>query len=197
MSETKKAPLGHGIWKKVVSWLMIMAMIIGLAPANFTLVANAEETTTKPTIRIYFENSDNWEGPAINVWDTGATVKAGDPIDIKCWKDDDATTDDSNPVYQKKPALLKDEASGLYYADITSDSWIGFQIVDGPSYDWDDDKAQKVKILEVNKDNAEDNKVLGGINALEDGQAAYYLPSKGGWFADAEGKTPLAQNQKL
>ena len=197
MSETKKAPLGHSVWKKVVSWLMIMAMIIGLAPANLTLVANAEETTKKPTIRIYFENSNGWETPVINVWDPGATVNGGPKTDVYYW-----WTDNTKTKLQQKPSFVKEDGTNFYYVDVTSDNWLGMNILDASESSADDpsdyigDTGVKINQVDVDGAKEEDQKVLGAINALADGSSVYYLSSKSGWYMDKEGKTPLATEAK-
>lgn len=165
---------------------MIMAMIIGLAPADFTLTAKAaEETTTKPTIRIYFENSNNWETPVINVWDTGATVNGGAMTEVFGWLEEDKVS------YQKKPALLQESGTNFWYVDVTSDEWMGLQIVDGPSQDWETGATQKNNCIELNSDVDTDNKILAAINTLSDGASIYYLSSKNGWYTDRAGTTPL------
>lgn len=195
MSEFKKSHFGQGIMKKVISWLMIMAMIIGLAPADFTLTAQAADST-KPTIRIYFENSNNWETPVINVWDTGATVEGGTLTDVFGWKDDGKTTDPSNPVWQQKPSLVQDNGTSFYYVDVTSDNWMGLQILDGPSTVWEDGATEKKNLIKLDSTNEADNKVLAAINSLPTGSSVYYLSSKNGWYADREGNTPLQAETK-
>lgn len=191
MSKMKKSPVGQSIWNKVVSWFMIMAMIIGLAPANFTLTANAAETTTtKSKIRIYFEKPDDWETPVINVWDTGATVEGGAMTEVFGWKDDALTTDPSNPVYQKKPALIEDSGN-FWYVDVTSDDWLGLQFVDGPSQEWEDGATQKKHTIEFDGTTDAGKKIAAAINALPTESSIYYLTSKNGWYADKNGSTPL------
>ena len=192
MSETRKSYFGQGIVKKVISWFMIMAMIIGLAPADFTLTAKAaDDETTKQTIRIYFENSNNWEIPVINVWDTGAKVEGGKLTDIFGW-----SQGNGGEPWQQKPSLIKESGSNFWYADVTSDNWIGLQILDGPCKVWEAGATQKKNYLELDSSKEADNKVLGAINALEDGSSVYYLSSKGGWYKDKEGTTPLAAEEK-
>ena len=190
MSKTKKSHVGQGFWQKVVSWLIIMAMMIGLVPADFTLVTKAAEAT-KPKIRIYFENTNNWETPVINVWDTGATVSAGSMTDVFGW-----SQGNGGEPWQQRPALIKESGTNFYFADVTSDNWIGLQILDGPSTVWEDGATEKKNTIKLDGSNAADSKILAAISALPTNSSVYYLSSKNGWYKDREGNVPLQAEAK-
>lgn len=111
MNEAKSSRYGKTVARKVVSWLLVLAMILGLAPADFSLVAEA----AAPTVKIFFEKPEDWTTPVINVWDMSAVVEGGEEVAV--WN----TT---------KPSLLQDEAAGLYYVSVQSSNWTGFQFVD-------------------------------------------------------------------
>ena len=100
MSKSKKSFVGKTISKKVISWILVLAMILGLAPANLTLVAQA----AAPTVTVYFEKPDTWTTPVINVWDTSATVVAGEDVEVV------------DPWNKSVPSLKEDTESGLYFS---------------------------------------------------------------------------------
>ncbi|MBQ2800418.1 MAG: InlB B-repeat-containing protein [Lachnospiraceae bacterium] len=163
MNQVKKTLYGNAIARKVVSWILVLAMILGLAPANFGIVAEA----AAPTVRIYFEKPETWTTPVINVWDPSAVTTGGEQVAIPAWGD------------QEKPSLLEDETNGLYYVDVQSSSWTGFQFVDaetGTNFSFDDAG------------------LLQAFNGFTADTTVYYL-SKGtdtyNWYTDVEGNTEL------
>lgn len=163
MNQVKKTLYGNAIARKVVSWILVLAMILGLAPANFGMVAEA----ATPTVRLYFEKPETWTTPVINVWDSSAVTTGGEQVTIPAWGD------------QEKPSLLEDETNGLYYADVQSSNWTGFQFVDaetGTNFSFDDAG------------------LLQAFNGFTADTTVYYL-SKGtdtyNWYTDVEGNTEL------
>lgn len=160
MKETMKTLMGDKVLRKVISWLMILAMVFGLTPADFSLVAKAATATVK----VYFEKPDSWTTPVIHVWNESAII------------DGDGTA----TVWGKeKSKLYEEEATGLYYAEVTNPDWTGFQFVNAETeaeYKFDDAA------------------VLKAFNSLTTGSSVYYLADETGtyaWYTDAEGKNAL------
>ena len=69
------------------------------------------------------DKPSTWNTPVVNVWAPGATVDNHDAGNaaISQWGD------------QEKPKLAYEESSGLYYVDVQSSEWTGFQFVDAGS----------------------------------------------------------------
>ena len=74
MSESRKSFFGKTVSRKVISWLLVLAMMIGLVPADLTLVAKA---AGEMNVALHFQPDTTWEKPAIQVWD-GSPVVTGD-----------------------------------------------------------------------------------------------------------------------
>ena len=110
----------HGIVSRIFSMVLALAMIMTMAPA---IGGATTAYAASPTIRLYLDKPSTWNTPVVNVWAAGATVDnqgAGNAT-ISQWGD------------QEKPKLAYEESSGLYYVDVQSSEWTGFQFVDAGS----------------------------------------------------------------
>ena len=163
MNEARKALYGKNIAKKVVSWFLVLAMVLGLVPSNLTVVAEA----AAPTVKIYFEKPTDWKTPVINVWGESAVIKGGENVAIPDWGG------------QEKPSLLKDGTNGLYYVEVQNSNWTGLNFVD----------AETATNFELN--DAGLLQAFNGFTAdttvyyLSKGTDTY------NWYTDAEGNTEL------
>lgn len=110
----------HGIVSRIFSMVLALAMIVTMAP----VIGGATTAyAASPTIRLYLDKPSTWNTPVVNVWAAGATVdnhNAGNAT-ISQWGD------------QEKPKLAYEESSRLYYVDVQSSEWTGFQFVDAGS----------------------------------------------------------------
>ena len=107
----------HGVVSRIFSMVLALAMIMTMAPA---IGGATTAYAASPTIRLYLDKPSTWNTPVVNVWATGATVDnngAGNAA-ISQWGG------------QEKPKLAYEESSGLYYVDVQSSEWTGFQFVD-------------------------------------------------------------------
>ena len=112
----------HGIVSRIFSMVLALAMIVTMVPA---IGGATTAYAASPTIRLYLDKPSTWNTPVVNVWAAGATVDnqgAGNAT-ISQWGD------------QEKPKLAYEESSGLYYVDVQSSEWTGFQFVDAGSKD--------------------------------------------------------------
>lgn len=112
----------HGIFRPVFSLILVLAMIMTMIP-SIGGMATAYANGAIPTIRLYLDKPSTWKTPVVNVWAPGAKVDnhgAGNAT-IKQWEG------------QEKPKLAYDESSKLYYVDVQSSEWTGFQFVDAGS----------------------------------------------------------------
>ena len=110
----------HGIVSRIFSMVLALAMIVTMVPA---IGGATTAYAASPTIRLYLDKPSTWNTPVVNVWAAGATVDnqgAGNAT-ISQWGD------------QEKPKLAYEESSGLYYVDVQSSEWTGFQFVDAGS----------------------------------------------------------------
>ena len=110
----------HGIVSRIFSMILALAMIVTMVPA---IGGATTAYAASPTIRLYLDKPSTWNTPVVNVWAAGATVDnhgAGNAA-ISQWGD------------QEKPKLAYEESSGLYYVDVQSSEWTGFQFVDAGS----------------------------------------------------------------
>ena len=110
----------HGVVSRIFSMVLALAMIMTMAPA---IGGATTAYAASPTIRLYLDKPSTWNTPVVNVWAAGATVDnqgAGNAT-ISQWGD------------QEKPKLAYEESSGLYYVDVQSSEWTGFQFVDAGS----------------------------------------------------------------
>lgn len=112
----------QGIFRRVFSLILVLAMIMTMIP-SIGGMATAYADGAIPTIRLYLDKPSTWNTPVVNVWAAGATVDNHDAgnATISQWGD------------QEKPKLAYEESSGLYYADVQSSEWTGFQFVDAGS----------------------------------------------------------------
>ena len=110
----------HGIVSCIFSMVLALAMIVTMVPA---IGGATTAYAASPTIRLYLDKPSTWNTPVVNVWAAGATVDNHDAGNaaISQWGD------------QKKPKLAYEESSGLYYVDVQSSEWTGFQFVDAGS----------------------------------------------------------------
>lgn len=74
MNEAKSSRYGKTIARKVISWFLVLAMILGLAPADFSIVAKAAGNLN---ITIHYQPTD-WEKPAVQAWQVGTFTLTGD-----------------------------------------------------------------------------------------------------------------------
>ena len=112
----------QGIFRRVFSLILVLAMIMTMIP-SIGGMATAYADGAIPTIRLYLDKPSTWNTPVVNVWSAGATVDnhAAGNATISQWGD------------QEKPKLAYEESSGLYYVDVKSSEWTGFQFVDAGS----------------------------------------------------------------
>ena len=112
----------QGILRRVFSLILVLAMIMTMIP-SIGGMATAYADGAIPTIRLYLAKPSTWNTPVVNVWAAGATVDNHDAgnATISQWGD------------QEKPKLAYEESSGLYYVDVQSSEWTGFQFVDAGS----------------------------------------------------------------
>lgn len=110
----------HGVVSRIFSMVLALAMIMTMAPA---IGGATTAYAASPTIRLYLDKPSTWNTPVVNVWAAGATVDNHDAGNaaISQWGD------------QEKPKLAYEESSGLYYVDVQSSEWTGFQFVDAGS----------------------------------------------------------------
>ena len=112
----------QGIFRRVFSLILVLAMIMTMIP-SIGGMATAYADGASPTIRLYLDKPSTWNTPVVNVWAADATVDNHDAgnATISQWGD------------QEKPKLAYDGSSGLYYVDVKSSEWTGFQFVDAGS----------------------------------------------------------------
>ena len=110
----------HGVVSRIFSMVLALAMIMTMAPA---IGGATTAYAASPTIRLYLDKPSTWNTPVVNVWAAGATVDNHDAgnATISQWGN------------QEKPKLAYEESSGLYYVDVQSSEWTGFQFVDAGS----------------------------------------------------------------
>ena len=110
----------HGVVSRIFSMVLALAMIMTMAPA---IGGATTAYAASPTIRLYLDKPSTWNTPVVNVWAVGATVDNHDAgnATISQWGD------------QEKPKLAYEESSRLYYVDVQSSEWTGFQFVDAGS----------------------------------------------------------------
>lgn len=110
----------HGIVSRIFSMVLALAMIVTMAP----VIGGATTAyAASPTIRLYLDKPSPWNTPVFNIWPDGANVNnngAGNAT-ISQWGN------------QEKPKLAFEKSTGLYYVDVQSSEWTGFQFVDAGS----------------------------------------------------------------
>lgn len=119
----------HGIVSCIFSMVLALAMIVTMVPA---IGGATTAYAASPTIRLYLDKPSTWNTPVVNVWASGATVNNHDAgnATISQWGD------------QEKPKLAYEESTRLYYVDVQSSEWTGFQFVDAGS---DEKSAPEIK----------------------------------------------------
>ena len=159
----------HGVVSRIFSMVLALAMIMTMAPA---IGGATTAYAASPTIRLYLDKPSTWNTPVVNVWAAGATVDNHDAgnATISQWGD------------QEKPKLAYEESSGLYYVDVQSSEWTGFQFVDAGSTE---KSAPEIKTegaaIEQIKTFTSDT----SIYCLLDGNGKYQ------WYKDASKKETL------
>lgn len=110
----------HGIVSRIFSMVLALAMIMTMIPA---IGGATTAYAASPTIRLYLDKPSTWNTPVVHVWAAGAAVDnhgAGNAT-ISQWEN------------QEKPKLAFEKSTGLYYVDVQSSEWTGFQFVDAGS----------------------------------------------------------------
>lgn len=159
----------HGIVSRIFSMVLALAMIMTMVPA---IDGATTAYAASPTIRLYLDKPSTWNTPVVHVWAAGATVNNHDAgnATISQWGN------------QEKPKLAYEESSGLYYVDVQSSEWTGFQFVDAGSKD---ESAPEIKTegaaIEQIKTFTSDT----SIYCLLDGNGKYQ------WYKDASKKETL------
>ena len=110
----------NGIVSRIFSMVLALAMIMTMIPA---IGGATTAYAASPTIRLYLDKPSTWNTPVVHVWAAGAAVNNHDAgnATISQWGN------------QEKPKLAYEESSGLYYVDVQSSEWTGFQFVDAGS----------------------------------------------------------------
>lgn len=159
----------HGVVSRIFSMVLALAMIVTMAP----VIGGATTAyAASPTIRLYLDKPSTWNTPVVNVWAAGATVdnhNAGNAT-ISQWGD------------QEKPKLAYEESSGLYYVDVQSSEWTGFQFVDAGSKD---ESAPEIKT---------EGAAIEQIKTFTSDTSIYCLLDDNGkyqWYKDASKKETL------
>lgn len=161
----------HGVVSRIFSMVLALAMIMTMAPA---IGGATTAYAASPTIRLYLDKPSTWNTPVVNVWAAGATVdnhNAGN-ANISQWGDGG----------KEKPKLAYEESSGLYYVDVQSSEWTGFQFVDAGSKD---ESAPEIKT---------EGAAIEQIKTFTSDTSIYCLLDDNGkyqWYKDASKKETL------
>lgn len=159
----------HGVVSRIFSMVLALAMIVTMAP----VIGGATTAyAASPTIRLYLDKPSTWNTPVVNVWAAGATVdnhNAGNAT-ISQWGD------------QEKPKLAYEESSRLYYVDVQSSEWTGFQFVDAGSTET---AAPEIKTEGAAIEQIKTFTSNTSIYCLLDGNGKYQ------WYKDASKKETL------
>lgn len=159
----------HGVVSRIFSMVLALAMIVTMAPA---IGGATTAYAASPTIRLYLDKPSTWNTPVVNVWAAGATVNNHDAgnATISQWGD------------QEKPKLAYEESSRLYYVDVQSSEWTGFQFVDAGSTET---AAQEIKT---------EGAAIEQIKTFTSNTSIYCLLDDNGkyqWYKDASKKETL------
>ena len=159
----------HGVVSRIFSMVLALAMIMTMAPA---IGGATTAYAASPTIRLYLDKPSTWNTPVVNVWAAGATVDNHDAgnATISQWGD------------QEKPKLAYEESSGLYYVDVQSSEWTGFQFVDAGSTE---KAAPEIKTEGAAIEQIKTFTSNTSIYCLLDGNGKYQ------WYKDASKKETL------
>lgn len=159
----------HGVVSRIFSMVLALAMIMTMAPA---IGGATTAYAASPTIRLYLDKPSTWNTPVVNVWAAGATVDNHDAgnATISQWGD------------QEKPKLAYEESTRLYYVDVQSSEWTGFQFVDAGS---DEKAAPEIKT---------EGAAIEQIKTFTSDTSIYCLLDDNGkyqWYKDASKKETL------
>lgn len=159
----------NGIVSRIFSMVLALAMIVTMAP----VIGGATTAyAASPTIRLYLDKPSPWNTPVFNIWPDGANVNnngAGNAT-ISQWGD------------QEKPKLAYEKSSGLYYVDVQSSEWEGFQFVDAGSTE---KAAPEIKTVGAAIEQIKTFTSDTSIYCLLDGNGNYQ------WYKDASKKETL------
>lgn len=159
----------HGIVSRIFSMVLALAMIVTMVPA---IGGATTAYAASPTIRLYLDKPSTWSNPVVNVWAPGAKVDnhgAGN-----------ATI--SQLGNQEKPKLAYEDSTKLYYVDVQSSEWTGFQFVDAGS---DEKAAPEIKT---------EGAAIEQIKTFTSDTSIYCLLDDNGkyqWYKDASKKETL------
>lgn len=161
----------HGIVSCIFSMVLALAMIVTMVPA---IGGATTAYAASPTIRLYLDKPSTWKTPVVNVWAAGATVDNHDAgnANISQWGDGG----------KEKPKLAYEESSRLYYVDVQSSEWTGFQFVDAGS---DEKAAPEIKT---------EGAAIEQIKTFTSDTSIYCLLDDNGkyqWYKDASKKETL------
>lgn len=161
----------HGIVSCIFSMVLALAMIVTMVPA---IGGATTAYAASPTIRLYLDKPSTWNTPVVNVWAAGATVDNHDAgnANISQWGDGG----------KEKPKLAYEESSRLYYVDVQSSEWTGFQFVDAGSKD---ESAPEIKT---------EGAAIEQIKTFTSDTSIYCLLDDNGkyqWYKDASKKETL------
>lgn len=161
----------HGIVSRIFSMVLALAMIMTMAPA---IGGATTAYAASPTIRLYLDKPSTWNTPVVNVWAPGATVDNHDAgnANISQWGDGG----------KEKPKLAYEESSRLYYVDVQSSEWTGFQFVDAGSTE---KAAPEIKTEGAAIEQIKTFTSNTSIYCLLDGNGKYQ------WYKDASKKETL------
>lgn len=159
----------HGIVSRIFSMVLALAMIMTMVPA---IGGATTAYAANPTIRLYLDKPSTWNTPVVHVWAAGAAVDNHDAgnATISQWGN------------QEKPKLAYEESSGLYYVDVQSSEWTGFQFVDAGSKD---ESAPEIKT---------EGAAIEQIKTFTSDTSIYCLLDDNGkyqWYKDASKKETL------
>lgn len=159
----------HGVVSRIFSMVLALAMIMTMVPA---IGGATTAYAASPTIRLYLDKPSTWNTPVVHVWAAGATVNNHDAgnATISQWGN------------QEKPKLAYEESSGLYYVDVQSSEWTGFQFVDAGSKD---ESAPEIKT---------EGAAIEQIKTFTSDTSIYCLLDDNGkyqWYKDASKKETL------
>lgn len=159
----------HGIVSRIFSMVLALAMIVTMVPA---IGGATTAYAASPTIRLYLDKPSTWKTPVVNVWATGATVDNHDAgnATITQWGN------------QEKPKLAYEDSTKLYYVDVQSSEWTGFQFVDAGS---DEKAAPEIKT---------EGAAIEQIKTFTSDTSIYCLLDDNGkyqWYKDASKKETL------
>ena len=161
----------HGVVSRIFSMVLALAMIMTMAPA---IGGATTAYAASPTIRLYLDKPSTWNTPVVNGWAPGATVDNHDAgnANISQWGDGG----------KEKPKLAYEESSRLYYVDVQSSEWTGFQFVDAGSTE---KAAPEIKTEGAAIEQIKTFTSNTSIYCLLDGNGKYQ------WYKDASKKETL------